>query len=253
METPLLNYFLRILNKLSYKYNFFASVKNLLRSVKYFIFGKSDITQVISEIKKARNIDNPVKVIFDIGAAVGDKTIIFLKSFPGATVYSFEPQTESLEKLKERTVAYKDRIKTFDSGFFNKNDTVVLNINPYRKDSSSILPLQKWMNQNIRENEKMTIQVIKIDDFIKKQKIEHIDFIKIDVEGVEKEVLEGGKETFQDKIDNVFIEISPFLKGLNSKDFSDIFHFFYETGFTFLGCSGDYFFSKDKDLLKKYF
>ncbi len=105
----------------------------------------------------------------------------------------------------------------------------------------------------MKEIEKREIQVICLDDFAREQKIKHIDFIKIDVEGVEKEVLEGGKETFQNKIDNVFIEISPLRKGLHSRDHLDIFQFLYERGFTFIGSYGDYFFSKDKNLLKKYF
>jgi hypothetical protein len=101
--------------------------------------------------------------------------------------------------------------------------------------------------------ETRTIPVVTMDSFIEKNHILHIDFIKIDVEGAEKDVLEGGRETFQNKIGNIFIEISPSYKSLNSRDFADIFQFFYETGFTFVGCYGDYFFSKDKDVLTYLF
>jgi len=250
---PLAYSLLKILNRLSYKYNSVATIKNWLRSIKYFLFGKSDISWVIDEIKRIKGIGNPVKTVFDVGAAIGDKTIIFLKSFPEATVYCFEPQQESLDRLKKRTATYKSRVKIFDFGFFNKSNKVFLNINSYR-DASSILSSQEYLkDQRMKEIEKREIQVICLDDFAREQKIKHIDFIKIDVEGVEKEVLEGGKETFQNKIDNVFIEISPLRKGLHSRDHLDIFQFLYERGFTFIGSYGDYFFSKDKNLLKKYF
>jgi len=252
MEESLLRYFLKILNKLSYKYPFFASVKNFLRSVKYFFVEKTDIALVIDEIKKSRTENNPVKTIFDVGAAAGDKAILFLKSFPDAIVYCFEPQTESLDKLRKRTAEFKNRIKIFDFGFFDKNSEVILNVTPYR-DSSSILPPEDGLEyQATDEIKKENIKVVRMDDFMEQENIRHVDFIKIDVEGVEKEILEGGRKSFT-KIDNVFIEILPTRRGIHSSHFSDIFHFFYESGFTFMGCHGDYFFSKDNDVLKRRF
>lgn len=253
MKQPLSFYFFRTLNELSYKYRFFASIKNGLRAAKYSLLGKTDISFVISEIKKNRSPENPIKVVFDVGAAIGDKTVIFLKEFPSATIYSFEPQIESWEKLNKRTTKLKDRVKAFSFGFLDKKDTVLMNIASYR-DSSSILPFGENMaDQNIKQVEIRKIEVIKMDDFVFEQNIKHIDFIKIDVEGVEKEVLQGGRETFKNIVDNVFVEILPARKGINSKDFLDIFSFFYETGFTFIGCYGDYFFSKEKGLLKDIF
>jgi len=47
-------------------------------------------------------------------------------------------------------------------------------------------------DKGTKEIGRKEIQVRRLDDFIKEQKIEHIDFVKIDVEGVEKEVLVGG-------------------------------------------------------------
>lgn len=245
--------FVSFFNKLSLKYAFFRTVKDWLRPIKHSIFGKDDIYWVIDEIKKARGNSHPVTIIFDVGAAIGDKAITFLKSFPEATVYCFEPQRESLECLKKRTARYKERIKTFDFGLLNKNSYVDLNITSY-KDASSILPLQKYMkNQGIKEIGKERIRVMRLDDFIKQNNISHVDLIKIDVEGVEKEVLEGGKEAFKNKIDNVFIEISSLRKDPYSKEYIEIFKFFHELNFIFIGCYGDYFFSKDRGILRRYF
>lgn len=248
----LINFLSKILNKL-YEYDSVRSIKDYLRPIKHFIFGKSDIYFVVEEIKKARGEEKPVRVVFDVGAAFGDKVLTFLRSFPQATIYCFEPQRESLERLKRRTAHYKERIKIFNFGLLNKNSYVELNITSY-KDASSILPLQKYMReQEIQKIEKRKIKVWRLDDFVKQQKIEHIDLIKIDVEGVEKEVLEGGKDTFKDRIDNVFIEISPLRRGPHSRDYVDIFKFLYKSGFSFIGHYGDYFFSKDNSLLKRYF
>lgn len=247
MEKSFFYNFLRGFNDLSYKYDFFYNLKNFLRKIKSFFLGKSGIDLVIDQIKKSRAGDNPVKTIFDIGAASGDKTTLFLRSFPETTAYCFEPQKESLEKFKERTKNFKNRIKLFDFGFLDKNGEVFLNVMPYR-DSSTILPLQN-VGQSV-EIKRENIKVRKMDDFVSQQKISHIDFIKIDVEGSEKEVLEGARNTLKEKVDNVFIEILPLVRGVHSSHFADIFKFFYDAGFTFVGNYGDYFFSKDKKLLE---
>lgn len=238
MENPIVHYLLRTFNKLSYQYRFFADLKNFLRSCKYVVFGKSDFSLVIDKFKKSNiNFKKPL-IVFDIGAAVGDKSIIILESLPTATVYSFEPQQESFRKLKVRTAQYGDRLKAFNVGFFDKNEEVTLHISSYR-DSSSILPLDSESeDEDMREINKEIIKVITLDDFVRDNHIERIDFMKIDVEGVEKKVLEGGKTTFANKVDNVFLEI------FDPNDFPYFLEFFKKFGFKFVGRYQDYFFSK---------
>jgi len=216
--------------------------KNFLRSVIYSFIGWEDIAWVLKSLNEARQ-NTPVKTVFDVGAATGEKTELFLKFFPEALVYAFEPQKEGSQKLKERMKRFKDRVRIFDFGLFNKNGEVFLNIAPYR-DASSILP-----SQNFVEEKKESIKVFKLDDFVKQEKIDQIDFIKIDVEGVEKEILEGGVDTFKNKVDNVFVEILPMRRGINSNHFYNIIEFFRNNGFIFVGHFGDYFFSKDKYFL----
>jgi len=87
---------------------------------------------------------------------------------------------------------------------------------------------------------------------VKEQGIKHIDLIKIDVEGVEKEVLEGGINTLRDKIDNVFVEISPLRKSPDSSDYLEVFKMLHNCGFAFIDVSVDFFFSKDKDVINYY-
>lgn len=88
----------------------------------------------------------------------------------------------------------------------------------------------------------------------RREDIVRIGLVKIDVEGAEKEVLEGGRETFKNKVDNVFVEISPHRHAARSTEHMvDIFTFFKECGFIFIDKYGDYFFSKEPLLLKRHF
>lgn len=217
--------------------------RDFIRPLKHFICGKDDIYRVIDELKEKKGKEE-VKTIFDVGAAVGDRTITLLKSFPKATVYCFEPLAVSYQQLVKRTVSYGNRVKPFNFGFYNQNGRVDFYVISLR-GSSSILPPQDFRKEKgLGETSKEKILVVKLDDFINEHKIEKIDLIKIDVEGVEKEVIEGGFNSFKNKIDNIYIEIASMRKGLHSSDYIKVFQYLHEAGFTLVGNYGDYYFSK---------
>jgi hypothetical protein len=48
-----------------------------------------------------------------------------------------------------------------------------------------------------------------IDNIFQQQQIDHIDFIKIDVEGSEAEVLEGARNCLEEYCPNIWIEMNP--------------------------------------------
>ncbi|HTE48673.1 MAG TPA: FkbM family methyltransferase [Candidatus Paceibacterota bacterium] len=236
-----------------YSFDTVRALKDFVRPLKHALFGKDGIYYVVDEVANVRTKDSPVEIVFDIGAAHGDTARTFGRSFKNAVIYCFEPQETSMQRLKKRTVHLKERIKTFPFAFLNKTGIERFNILSYA-DASSFLPVQKYFKeQGITEVESRMVQVMKLDDFVREHKIPRIHFMKIDVEGVEKELLQGGSETLRHNVDNVFIEISPLRKGPNSADHIDVFRFFHERNFTLMGFYGDCFFSKDELLLKKYF
>jgi len=234
-----------------YKLDSMKSLKGYLRPLKHFVFGKSDIYKWIHQISKARG-GNGLKIIFDVGAAVGDKTIVFLQKFPQANLYCFEPLSSSHRHLAKRISPYKNRVKLFRFGLYNRNCELPFKVASYR-DASSILPLQGLENKEIKEIGEEKVLMCRLDDFVDKINIDRIDLIKIDVEGVEKEVIEGGIWSLRNKVDNVIIEICPLRKGAFSADHIKVFQYLHDAGFAFIGCDVDYFFSKDNNVLKMYF
>lgn len=238
-----------VLEKL-YKFDSVRTAKEYLRPFKQKMFGKSGIYHWLGILETVL-VDKPI-TIFDIGAAVGDVSRTFLNTFPYSTVYAFEPFSLSYEKLTSRTQQFNDRIKRYNQGFYNETMEKDLNVASYH-DASSLLPLTGCENKSIEKVYSESVKLEKLDDFVRNNSITYIDLCKIDVEGVEKEVIEGGIDTFREKVSSIIVEISNLKKGQYNDSHIKVFQYLHDLGFTFLGCDEDYFFSKDPRILAKFF
>lgn len=144
----------------------------------------------------------PDSIIFDIGANVGLLTIPFAaKHLPKGRVYAFEPDFENVSQLYINT-----RI--------NKLNNVIIEQMAIQ-DKEEISSLEFFIrraidgdgliNQGISTLKKMPIHNQKsiivsattIDKYVSENKINRLDFIKIDVEGSEFNVLSGGEKTLR--------------------------------------------------------
>ena len=162
----------------------------------------------------------PGAVIMDVGANIGIFSTLFNRIIPDTTVYSFEPSPKAYECLTEtlrRNGVRTDR--AFNFGIGEKSGT----LNFYECDmlAGSCIVTQDD-NKHLANT---TIPVVPIDQFVKEQKLERLDFIKIDVEGFESEVLKGAKQTLARFKPRVFIEFNSYslicIRDVNPRRFLD--------------------------------
>lgn len=223
----------------SFRFEPVRKLKRRLRPLKHALVGKRGIYQAIDTARAlSRRVDKEIRVVLDVGAADGEYALTFLKSFPRATVFCFEPQSASYAILQKKVAAYENRTKLFKIGLYNQNKEMKLNLMSYA-DSSSLLPSPPG-GQSIIGTEIITVRTL--DSFTKENGIDHIDFLKVDTEGVDKEVLEGARTTLS-KVDHLFIEISV-RKGTSEHD--DIARYLRAAGLVEVGEPEDnnYFFSR---------
>jgi FkbM family methyltransferase len=131
------------------------------------------------------------KNIFEIGANYGQDAEYLRKSFDidAKNIFVFEPHPQIFKELK----------KMYD---FNCYDLAVSNIagratfhsidienNEYK--NSGISSLRNGIKTNRKNFIDIDVEVIRMDEFIKKNKIGEIDFLKIDTEGANYEAIEG--------------------------------------------------------------
>ncbi len=147
------------------------------------------------------------KVIIDGGAFIGFITHRFLKQFPNATVYSFEPNPKVYEKLEAH---YKGnpRVRTIPAGIGSSTGKMLFQINQ-RPVTNSFLQPNAHHTRNIagEHRDAINVPITTIDDVMAKYVENHIDILKLDVEGFEIEAFKGIKDIHK-KVSIVFAEVN---------------------------------------------
>jgi FkbM family methyltransferase len=172
--------------------------------------------------------------IIDVGANVGQFTVACKKIFSGAAVHSFEPLPECAVKLK-KNVAKLVGVRVYPIALGDKSGNVLFHVNSHTH-SSSILVLGERHHEafpNARELRTINVPISTLDVEMKSIPLESPALLKLDVQGYEPQVLEGGIETLK-RVDYVLLEASfrPLYEG--EKTFMEIARTMEEHGFYFL-------------------
>lgn len=128
------------------------------------------------------------RVVLDVGANVGNTAKLYLEHFPRATVHAFEPVKGTFSRLQE---ALRDESRVRLHHLAASDSNGVATIRKFENSQSSTL--NPGLSDNLRTTAAGEEQIAtsRIDVLIPKLGIERIDFMKIDVEGFEKNVLLG--------------------------------------------------------------
>jgi FkbM family methyltransferase len=176
-----------------------------------------------------------IKTVLDIGAHTGiwAKTVQLL--LPDVTTYSFEPVFASFNSLKKRMHGINTH-KAFNIALGKQAGEYDFYLNDFSA-TSSFYPVSHFQAQVFpysANSRKIKVRVERLDDFLSKFNLEKELFIKVDVQGFENEVIEGGKEIFG-KAKIVLIEVSfeELYKG--QKLFEHIYTQMINMGFKYTG------------------
>jgi FkbM family methyltransferase len=165
--------------------------------------------------------------IFDIGGNIGWYSNHLAKKLPGATIYSFEPIPETFAQLKRNAeMNHSGNIILNNFAFSDAVQTLKFYYSPNITGASS--------SQNITENEgmvKLECPADTIDNFVAKNNVPKLDFIKCDVEGAEFFVYKGGAATIEKCKPIVFSEMLRKWSAKFGYHPNDIIDFFRQFGY----------------------
>jgi FkbM family methyltransferase len=148
-------------------------------------------------------------VLLDVGANVGAYTRMLLGDaarLPGTVeVHVFEPAQASFDVLA-REFSADARVVLNQKAASNVNGTARIHSDAPRSPLAS-LHLRDLSGLGITLAGTETVETIRLDDYLKSRSIDHVDFIKLDVEGHESRALEGlGSCLSVDRVDFIQFE-----------------------------------------------
>lgn len=180
-----------------------------------------------------QGVDQPI--IFDVGAHHGESVDEFRSLFPQSLIYSFEPFNESYFQLRHHTES-DPLTSTFNFGLSNEDSLQKFFSNSSSATNSLLSTDTKggetWDEGMLDTKEIIELEFRTLDSILNENDINHINILKLDVQGAEHLVIEGGKLAIKErKIDIIYSEIIIQPTYNNQKRLDEAFKIFYDCGY----------------------
>jgi len=163
------------------------------KALEYEIFIKKEYWLADRAIKQA-------KLIFDIGWHIGLFSQYCLSLSPWCTIHYFEPITTLYQQAKQTIKNQNIILNNF--GISAKTWQQNMYFNPEKTMQSSKFN-QTFLNPKWEE---IFVDMKNLEEYCLANKIESIDFLKIDTEGMEYEIIDSLSDKFLSKIKTILIE-----------------------------------------------
>ena len=182
---------------------------SLSNGLKFFIRAKTMDKSVLKEVwikqiynKYGIGVEEGDTVI-DIGAHIGLFSVYASDLSKSGKVYAFEPFPKNFAKLREhKEINEQDNLLIHNVAISDREGTETLYLSPDNNTGGHSLRL-KTHSEN-----KLVVNTISLAAFCNKEKIDHIDYLKIDCEGAEFSILKSN-ESILDKVRKMVLECHP--------------------------------------------
>ncbi|MEG3438706.1 FkbM family methyltransferase [Pannus brasiliensis CCIBt3594] len=189
---------------------------------------------VASDIERICGKQQP-KIIFDVGANIGQTATYYREKFPRSDIYCFEPIRETYSIL-EAKFSRDQRVKCFPIalGASPEKKEIVLNENSQQNSLTDKLNEGRAIGTDENSPKTEIVQIDTLDGFCQENNINEIDLLKIDTEGYELEVLKGASDFLENrKITLVLAEVGFRPSDSRHTPFPALHEHLYGRGFRF--------------------
>jgi len=183
---------------------------NLWDEVQFGIWWGGE-TYEINQTRYFKSLLKAGSVVLDIGANIGyySLTAAPLVGSEGC-IYAFEPASQQFVRLKDNALRIGFlQIHPYKLALSDKSGEATIHLeDEYNTGSAS---LRSAGPKNIWDE---IVICTTLDDFVESQALDHLDVIKIDVEGYESAVLNGGHKTLERFHPVLLVEVQEYLQEL---------------------------------------
>ena len=195
-----------------------------------YLFGTSE--RKISNLKKLLTKKDKHLTIIDIGANIGSVSLLLARIFENSKIFAIEPTNYAYNKLLHNLKLNKE----FENKVLLRQLFITNNKKPQKVWSSWNFDSSK--NKHLKHlgtlKEIKQNAYLKLDQFIKEEKLDNVDFIKLDVDGYELDVLISGEDFLKKNKPIIFIEIAPYLYPEFGYNCKDLIKFIQKLNYSFL-------------------
>jgi FkbM family methyltransferase len=206
---------------------FKLDISNTVDHYLYWKLEEDDYNSIVANIQTA-------KTIFDIGANIGSTALYFAHLNPKCELYAFEPNKHTFSRLNENLQLNNfPNIKPTNLGLGEGRVTLRLyEVNEKNPGMNRIMSADADLPYT-------NVEIDSMDSFCLEQNITHIDFIKVDVEGYEFNVLNGGKRILAQSKPVIFLELDNSNLLANNHSAKELIALLQSLGYTSLFRAGD--------------
>jgi FkbM family methyltransferase len=141
--------------------------------------------------------------VFDVGANVGELTLLFSKFVGAGRVHAFEPGSEAFERLSAvcRATARRNVVLNHLALAEREGSASLYVYDGAHLGWSSLVarPLENY-GINVKPASAEVVSTTTVDDYCERAGVARIDLLKIDVEGAEYQVLLGARRMLRQKL-----------------------------------------------------
>jgi FkbM family methyltransferase len=188
----------------------------LRNGIKYKIRANTHDAGVITEIwihqyytKPPAFEINENDTIIDIGAHIGVFSIFAAHKAKNGKIYTFEPMKENFELIKKNLELNKIKnVKAFNNAVSGQTEQKLFFINKRNTGGHSFY-------EGEGQSKKVIVEAISLEDIIKNNKIKKVDFLKMDCEGAEYDILFRSSDEVLEKLNKISMEVHDIDEKLN--------------------------------------
>ncbi len=181
--------------------------------------------------------ENPV--IFEAGGHYGTDTVRFAKEWPKAKIVSFEPNPNAYEIAKETTKGFSN-IQRVNLALNTNNGKAKMNLSygpsgdkPHLFEGASSLLEPSEEMKNAYVGPVIEVLCVRLDDWCKNNQVDHFDFMWLDLEGMELQVVQSSPKIL-DKVKVIYTETNFRQFRVGTTQYPDLKAFLEKAGFRLL-------------------
>lgn len=160
------------------------------------------------------------RCIVDLGANVGYTAAHFASLYPTARIVGVEMETANYDLASRNTSSWSDRVTMIQAAVWSEDGYAT-----FGGETEDGYAVSEWVADDAGQPPAHAVRSRSVDSILREHRIERVDYLKMDIEGAEKDVLLDGATDWLARVVSMSVEIhgdadmTPYIRTLEEAGF----------------------------------